>query len=130
MADCFSRSRRRSIRCQRCSGTMDEIMQIEALWDALIEAPEAGAGRVPVIQLVDAVPITTQRGTNYAPLFKLVCWVERDETVFGPRTVAPPGGAPIVVQASPSSHNLASVATPHAGLSLLKQPATEKEPRA
>ena len=34
MADCFSRSRRRAIRCQRCSGTMDEIMQIEALWDA------------------------------------------------------------------------------------------------
>ncbi len=79
-----------------------------------IEAPEAGAGQVPVIQLVDAVPITMQRGTNYAPLFELVCWVERDETVFGPRTVAPPGGAPIVVPASPSSHNLASVATPHA----------------
>ena len=34
MADCFSRSRRRAIRCTRCSGTMDEIMQIEALWDA------------------------------------------------------------------------------------------------
>ena len=76
----------------------------------------AGSRRRPsaVIQLVHAVPITIQRGTNYAPLFKLVCWVEPDETVFGPRTVAPPGGAPIVVQASPSSHNLASVATPHA----------------
>ena len=34
MADCFSRSRRRAIRCQRCSGTMDEIMEIPALWDA------------------------------------------------------------------------------------------------
>jgi hypothetical protein len=90
------------------------VNAIEALWDALIEAPEAGAGQVPVIQLMDAVPITMQRGTNYAPLFKLVCWVERDEMVFGPRTVAPPGGAPIVVPASPSSHNLASVATPHA----------------
>jgi hypothetical protein len=46
MADCFSRSRRRAIRCQRCSGTMDEIMQIEALWDApglvAFECPDCG----------------------------------------------------------------------------------------
>ena len=33
MADCFSRARRRAIPCQRCSGTMDEIMEIEPLWD-------------------------------------------------------------------------------------------------
>ena len=46
MDDCFSRSRRRAIRCQRCSGTMDEIMQIEALWDApglvAFECPDCG----------------------------------------------------------------------------------------
>ena len=29
----FLSQRRRAIRCQRCSGTMDEIMEIEALWD-------------------------------------------------------------------------------------------------
>jgi uncharacterized Zn finger protein len=46
MADCFSPGRRRAIRCQRCSGTMDEIMQIEALWDApglvAFECPDCG----------------------------------------------------------------------------------------
>jgi hypothetical protein len=46
MADCFSRSRRRAIRCQRCSGTMDEIMEIEALWNqpglVAFECPDCG----------------------------------------------------------------------------------------
>jgi hypothetical protein len=46
MADCFSPGRSRAIPCQRCSGTMDEIMQIEALWDApglvAFECPDCG----------------------------------------------------------------------------------------
>ena len=46
MAGCFSRSRRRAIGCQRCSGTMDEIMEIEALWNqpglVAFECPDCG----------------------------------------------------------------------------------------
>ena len=37
---------RRAIRCQRCTGTMDEIMQIEPLWDdpglIAFECPDCG----------------------------------------------------------------------------------------
>lgn len=72
------------------------VNAIEALWDRLTAAPEAAAGQVPVIQLVDVVGVASQRGTNYAPAFKLLQWIDRDARVFGPRTVAAPGAAPIV----------------------------------
>jgi hypothetical protein len=75
------------------------VNAIEELWDTLTAMSEAAAGKVPVIQLVDVVPTVARKGTNYAPLFKLHCWVERNEAVFGPRTVAPPGAAPIVAAA-------------------------------
>jgi hypothetical protein len=67
------------------------VNAIEALWDQLIAAPEAAGGRVPVIRFVNAIPVVAGKGTNYAPDFRLVQWIERDERVFGPRTVAAPG---------------------------------------
>lgn len=72
------------------------VNAIEALWDLLTAMPEAAAGQVPVIRLVNVEPITSQRGTNYAPVFALVQWIDRDVAVFGPRTVAAPGAAPIL----------------------------------
>lgn len=67
------------------------VNAIEALWDQLTAGPEAAAGRIPVIQLVDVVAIAANRGTNYAPLFRLVQWIDREERILGPRTVAAPG---------------------------------------
>jgi hypothetical protein len=80
------------------------VNAIEALWDQLAAAPEAIAGKVPVIQLVNVIAITAQRGTNYAPDFRVVQWIDRAEQVFGPRTVAAPGQPPIlsIVQAAPA----------------------------
>ena len=80
------------------------VNAIEALWDQLTAAPEAVAGKIPVIRLVNVIAITAQRGTNYAPDFRLVQWIDRDERVFGPRTVAAPGQPAIVpiVQATPA----------------------------
>ncbi len=72
------------------------VNAVEELWDKLTAMPEAARGMVPVIRLAGVVPITGRNGTNYAPQFQLVQWIDRDESVFGPRTVAAPGAAPIV----------------------------------
>jgi len=75
------------------------VNAIEELWDMLVATPEAAAGKVPVIQLAGVVPITGRNGTNYAPQLKLLQWIDRDAAIFGPRTVAAPGAAPIVAPA-------------------------------
>ncbi len=72
------------------------VNAIEDLWDMVTAMPEAARGMVPVIQLAGVVPIAGRKDTNYAPVLKLLQWIERDEGVFGPRTVAAPGAAPIV----------------------------------
>ncbi len=72
------------------------VKAIEVMHDLLTTNPEAAAGKVPVIRLVNVEPIASQRGTNYAPVFNLLQWIDRNEAVFGPRTVAAPGGAPIL----------------------------------
>lgn len=96
------------------------VNAIEALWDQLTAMPEAAAGKVPVIQAVNVVPISGARGTNYQPVFSLLQWIDRDDRLFGPRTVAAPGAAPIVsaaaatpVQAPPAAWS-AAPATPAA----------------
>lgn len=68
------------------------VNAIEALWNQFAAAPEAAAGKLPVIQFANV----TVSGRNYAPVFRLVQWIDRNETVFGPRTVAAPGAPPIV----------------------------------
>ena len=68
---------------------------IEALWDEIAATPEAARGEIPVVQFAGADPVIAKRGTNYAPNFRLTGgWISRDERVFGPRTVPPPGGSP------------------------------------
>ena len=76
---------------------------IEELWDRFTAAPEAARGMIPVVQLVDIKAIAAKRGTNYMPVFTLTKWIDRDERVFGPRTVAPPGAAPIQPDPMPAS---------------------------
>jgi hypothetical protein len=94
------------------------VNAIEELWDMLVATPEAAAGKVPVIQLAGVVPITGRNGTNYAPQLRLMQWIERDAAIFGPRTVAPPGAAPIVPPAlvapvaAPAQWQAAPVAAP------------------
>jgi len=73
---------------------------IEALWDEIIALPEARRGEIPIVKFADAIPVVAKRGTNYAPDFRLTGgWIARDERVFGPRTVAPPGAAPLPARA-------------------------------
>jgi hypothetical protein len=77
------------------------VAAIEALWDLVSAAPEAAAGKIPVIRFANVTPVTSGRGINYAPVFDLVQWVDRDDRVFGPRTVAAPGQPAIVAPAAP-----------------------------
>ena len=77
------------------------VTAIEALWDLVSAAPEAAAGKIPVIRFANVTPVTSGRGVNYAPVFDLVQWVDRDERVFGPRTVAAPGQPAIVAPVAP-----------------------------
>lgn len=79
------------------------VNAIEALWDKLTALPEALAGKVPVIRFVNAIPIRAARGTIYAPDFTLVQWIDRDDRVFGPRTVAAPGQPAIAPVAANSN---------------------------
>lgn len=90
------------------------VNAIEALWDRLISAPEAAAGKVPVIRLVNVIAISAQRGTNYAPDFALVQWIDRSDSVFGPRTVAAPGQPAIVPVAANDAQAVAAPVAPPA----------------
>jgi hypothetical protein len=90
------------------------VAAIEALWDLVTAAPEAAAGKIPVIRFANVSPVTTGRGTNYAPVFELVQWIERNERVFGPRTVAAPGQPPIVPAAPVAANLNQPVAAPFA----------------
>lgn len=87
------------------------VNAIEVLWDKLTVAPEAMAGKIPVIRLVNVIAISSSRGTNYAPDFQLARWIDRDERVFGPRTVAAPG-QPAIPTSQPGYVHLAPVAWP------------------
>ena len=83
---------------------------LEEVHTAFEAAPEAAEGKLPLVQFADTTPIKTQTPqgttTNYAPVLKIVGWVERNGDMLGPRTVPPPaarqaapahpaGGAPL-----------------------------------
>ena len=66
---------------------------MDTLHTAFEAAPEAAAGKVPVVAFVDTRAIKTQTPqgttTNYAPVFEIVQWVDR-HAMLGERTVPPP----------------------------------------
>jgi hypothetical protein len=61
-------------------------------------APEAAAGKIPVVAITGANPIKTGSGTrastNYAPIFEIRSWAPRPEPMLGPRTTPIPGQEP------------------------------------
>lgn len=79
------------------------INGINELHNTFESAAEAGAGKVPLVQMVDTLPVKTGQTTNFQPVFSIVGWVDRPDTL-GPRTVAPPRGAvaPAAVPQAPA----------------------------
>lgn len=56
-------------------------------------APEAATGMIPVVKMVNTIPIKSGQSTNYQPVFAIQQWVARPNAL-GSRTVLPPiGGA-------------------------------------
>jgi hypothetical protein len=69
---------------------------VDDLYNKFREAPEAHAGKIPIVELTRTLPVTNGRGaksnTTYAPCFAIVGWTDRN-TDMGARTVPPPGPA-------------------------------------
>lgn len=84
---------------------------LEALWDQLTDMPEAAAGKIPVIRFAKASAVRTGPNTNFAPSLSFVQWIDRDERVFGPRTVAAPG-QPAIVPVAANNNQAAPPAWP------------------
>lgn len=92
------------------NGTVRELaanagVTIEGLNDlhtAFEAAPEAAAGKIPVVKVAQVVPTKSGQSTNYKPVFEIVQWADRPTDMLGPRTVPPPAAKP-VVQMAPSA---------------------------
>ena len=53
------------------------IDAMNELHDAYEAASESKSGLMPVVKCVDVKPISGTHGTNYAPVFQILSWVER-----------------------------------------------------
>lgn len=79
---------------------IEGINELHAAFEA---APEAVAGKIPVIRMKEAAPTKTGQSTNYKPVFEITAWVDRDDKVFGERTVPAPGAVkPVPAPAAPA----------------------------
>lgn len=69
------------------------IDAMNELYDAYLEGFEQKAGKLPVVRCVDVKAISGAHGTNYAPVFQIMSWVERPpELVEAPaRAKSDPG---------------------------------------
>lgn len=111
------------------SSAKSVLASIDNLHSAFEAAPEAAAGKVPVVELSGSTTVVTTgpngKVTSYSPTFTIVAWVDRIAE-FGDRTVPAPGAAkPAHAQAPAAAHSAppaghvpppASVATPPSGM--------------
>lgn len=99
------------------------LTAIDSLHIRYEAAPEAAAGKIPVVKLTGTAQIVTTgpqgKTTNYAPVFDIIAWTDRAPEM-GERTTAIPSGASASPQ-PPAGH----VPPPAA-----KEPAKEQEPPA
>lgn len=87
------------------------IESINTLYDAFLAAPEARAGKLPVVKCSGVQPVTGKHGTNYSPTLEIAGWVDRPEQLnvgeSGPaastsapaQAAAPPAQAPAMAGA-------------------------------
>lgn len=67
------------------------VRGVDGLHNEYLAGVKSNPGKLPVVVLEDAVPITSGEGarksTNYAPVFKITGWVARpDDLVYTPRS--------------------------------------------
>jgi hypothetical protein len=69
------------------------LESVDELYQEFRRAPEAGAGKIPIVQLSKTIPVVfgkrKHENTVYAPCFLIVGWTDRVPEM-GERTVPPP----------------------------------------
>lgn len=70
------------------------IEAIDVLHDAYSAAPEAKAGKLPIVKLVDTVSVKAGQSTNYKPIFEITGWADRPEGLPAPAGEPAPRSAP------------------------------------
>lgn len=93
--------------------TIEGLNELHTAFEA---APEAAAGKIPVVKVAQVIPTKAGQSTNYKPVFEIVAWADRPVDMLGPRTVPPPAGKPAVTL--PPSTPVAAAPTPKAGAML------------
>ncbi len=82
------------------------LSAVDELHTEFEAAPEAAAGKIPVVSFVGADPVTTKNvhgtQTNFRPRFEVVQWIDRPE-VLGERTVPPPARKAYQAAAAPAA---------------------------
>lgn len=68
------------------------IEAMDGLHDAYSAAPEAHAGKLPVVALKDTIPVKSGQSTNYKPIFEIVGWQDRPSGLPNP-TIRPTASA-------------------------------------
>jgi hypothetical protein len=84
-------------------------------------APEAKAGKIPLVKMTNVLEVKAGQSSNFQPVFAIQGWVDRPE-VLGARMVPPPGGnghaapsaaPPVHTAPAPSSPPPNHVPPPH-----------------
>jgi hypothetical protein len=85
---------------------------MDDVYNKFREAPEAHAGKIPIVELTRTIPVTNGKGakanTTYAPCFAIVGWTDRTPDM-GARSVPPPKppSAPDMrINTAPPAHDL------------------------
>lgn len=95
------------------------IDAMDQLHDAFSKAPEAAAGKLPVVALTGVTMVKSGQGqktsTNYAPTFVIAGWIDRPAELM-PKTangngVAPAPNVPAPVAAPAPAQTLTNIAT-------------------
>jgi hypothetical protein len=88
------------------------IAAMDQLYDAYTKAPEAAAGKLPVVAITSTTMVKSGESTNYAPNFQITSWVDRpgelpldpvapanaQAPLSTPANVPPPVGQPAPAQ--------------------------------
>lgn len=73
------------------------IEAMDALHDAYTNAAESKSGKVPVVRISDVQPVKSGQATNYKPVFAIIGWVDRPQSLSGA------AAAPVASAAAPST---------------------------
>lgn len=67
-------------------------------------APEAAAGKIPVVKMINVMGVRAGQSENFMPIYQIQQWVDRPEDLLGPRTVPAPSAAGKTTSKPASNH--------------------------